>query len=168
MEDLHPKDSGEYICRAQNSEGMVTKSVELVVRRKSRVVTVPTAMEWREGEEAIFHCEVEVDRDLEPSLSVQWFKGEDRLELMGLGDRVSLLPNSSLRIHRLERGDLGLYSCRVSTALEPNLRSAPSSLYLAAPLPWWLVLLLFLAATLVLLGLCLTLRLRGRFTKEQG
>ena len=168
LEDLHPKDSGEYICRAQNSEGMVTKSVELVVRRKSRVVTVPTAMEWREGEEAIFHCEVEVDRDLEPSLSVQWFKGEDRLELMGLGDRVSLLPNSSLRIHRLERGDLGLYSCRVSTALEPNLRSAPSSLYLAAPLPWWLVLLLFLAATLVLLGLCLTLRLRGRFTKEQG
>ena len=32
-----------------------------------------------EGEEAVFHCEVEVARDLEPSLSVQWFKGEDRL-----------------------------------------------------------------------------------------
>ena len=168
LEDLDPKDSGEYICRAQNSEGVVTKLVELVVRRKSRVVSVPTAVEWVEGEEAVFHCEVEVDRDLEPSLSVQWFKGEDRLELFGLGDRMSLLPNSSLRIHRLERGDLGLYSCRVSTALEPNLRSASSSLYLAAPLPWWLVLLLLLAATLLLLGLCLTLRLRGRFTKEQG
>merc|ERR550525_1401654 len=49
---------------------------------------------------------------------------------------------------------------RQGGALEPNLRSASSSLYLAAPLPWWLAFLL--------LGLCLTLRLRGRFTKEQG
>ena len=56
----------------------------------------------------------------------------------------------------------------MSTALEPGLRSEASSLYLAAPLPWWLVLLLLLAGTLLLLGLCLSLRLRGRFTKEQG
>jgi len=132
-------------------------------------VSLPTAVEWREGEEAVFHCKVEVDRELEPSLTISWYRGEEVLMVEEVGERVHLLPNSSLHIRRVERGDVGLYTCRVSTALEAGLTSSPSSLYLAAPLPWWLVLLLLLAATLLLLGACLTLRLySGRFTKEQG
>ena len=167
MEELEPEDSGDYTCRAQNSEGVMTRGVELRVRRRSRVVSSPTSQEWREGEEAVFHCRVEVDRELEPSLSVQWYRGDQRLEISP-GDRVSLTANSSLRIHRLERGDIGAYSCRVSTALEPGLRSSSSSLYLRAPMPWWILLLVLTAAALLLLGLCVLLRKRGRFTKEQG
>ena len=169
LENLRVTDSGTYTCRAVNTEGAVTSRVEVVVRRRSRVVSLPTAVEWREGEEAVFHCKVEVDRELEPSLTISWYRGEEVLMVEEVGERVHLLPNSSLHIRRVERGDVGLYTCRVSTALEAGLTSSPSSLYLAAPLPWWLVLLLLLAATLLLLGACLTLRLySGRFTKEQG
>ena len=52
-----------------------------------------------------------------------------------------LLANSSLLVCGLGPEDVGSYHCEVNTSLGEVVRSQPSSVYLTAPFPWWIVII---------------------------
>ena len=95
------------------------------------MISLPIHYEFEEGQDLIFNCEAEVDEDLQESLKINWFKGEERLNVSytqynqtGLTKpHISLLLNSSLLISGAQYSDLGHYSCEVLTSLQPGVRS---------------------------------------------
>ena len=76
---------------------------------------------------------------------------------------VYLLTNSSLLICGLGPGDVGSYHCEVNTSLGEVVRSQPSSVYLTAPFPWWVVIIAISVLIFILL-LCLICYCKRRRT----
>ena len=71
--DAQQHHSGDYTCRAHNSQGVDSDSVHipLRVRRKSRIISTPAYYEFVEGQELIFNCEADVDEHLLDTLKIR-------------------------------------------------------------------------------------------------
>ena len=94
-----------------------------------------------------------------PEPRVQWTK--NGREMVGQ-------TGSRLVIHSLSEADVANYACNASNMAGYDYKNVIVTILTVAAriVNGWMVLLLLLAATILLL--CLLLRLRGRFTKEQG
>ena len=151
---VQPHHAGDYTCRAQNSEGVDSLTVTLRVLRRTVIVNSPAYYQYKEGEQVIFNCQVEVD-DKQGSLQINWYKGDEKLILdHPQGDestpRMMLLPNSSLAISGVQQSDLGYYSCEAVTGISPPVRSAHSQIYLPQLFPVWIIIII---AILLIIGL---------------
>jgi len=162
------KDIGQYICKASNSEGADSISVEVLVSFKTTVVSPPLDinLDSKSGVNVFFPCEVSVDEILANKYEVSWYKDEELLEVYKLSPprikseeiikwtetveapcedrdvRFYLLTNNSLAVCGLQHSDLGSYHCEVATELEQSVRSSYSSIYITQNFPWWILIII--------------------------
>jgi hypothetical protein len=64
--------SGEWVCQAENSEGSDSRTLPLVVRRRTELVRQPQDLQFISGRRASFECVAVADTSLQRRLSVQW------------------------------------------------------------------------------------------------
>jgi hypothetical protein len=73
--------SGDYSCRASNDWGNAVQEQSVKVRRRTQILSQPASVEYSAGQAAVLDCAVDVDTHLVGSLQVEWWKGEQRLDL---------------------------------------------------------------------------------------
>jgi hypothetical protein len=167
-----PEHSGDYTCVAHNNYGSDRLLLPVRVLAASHIVSPPLSYRLGEAGTIVFNCEAEVDQDLQQSLEVIWFRGEDRLD----NTSAVLLHNSSLLIARPSQAHLGQYSCQLQTRLETGVRTLQGELLTYQPQLWPLIiiLVLILAITILLLGICISCNRVGQYrvhrskTAEEG
>ena len=176
-------DSGSYVCRAENSEGSDSLTVELNVRNKSVIVSDAVDVLFEKNSEVTFDCQHRVDSALLGGLHIDWFKDGVNLDLIQapepppvIGEstvdipesvspcasynpdedpRLYLLTNSSLRICSLNQSDIGEYYCRINTDLEHSVTSQTSSVFLVTHFPWWILIIITMLLILIVMLVCL-------------
>ncbi len=74
--------SGDYSCRASNDWGNDVQELSVKVRRRTQILSQPASLEYSPGAAAVLDCAVDVDAHLVGSLQVEWWKGEQRLDLI--------------------------------------------------------------------------------------
>uniref|UniRef100_A0A8D3C9F2 Roundabout-like 2-like n=1 Tax=Scophthalmus maximus TaxID=52904 RepID=A0A8D3C9F2_SCOMX len=113
--DVHPDDSGFYICQAISVAGSVLTKALLEVEGgpSGRVPPIirqgPSNQTVSRGETAQLHCRVIGG----PSVKISWEK--DGESLQGNKPRLTLMENGTLQITDLEDTDSGMYMCMVSS-----------------------------------------------------
>lgn len=114
--DVHPEDSGYYICQAISVAGSVlTKALLEVEGGPSHHVPPiirqgPANQTLALGSVAQFHCHVIGG----PSLRIGWEK--DGKRIVEDDPRMNLMENGTLQITNVEDMDSGMYTCVVSSA----------------------------------------------------
>uniref|UniRef100_A0A665TWN7 Roundabout, axon guidance receptor, homolog 3 (Drosophila) n=1 Tax=Echeneis naucrates TaxID=173247 RepID=A0A665TWN7_ECHNA len=116
--DVHPEDSGFYICQAISVAGSVLTKALLEVEGgpSGRVPPIirqgPANQTVSQGATALLHCRVTGG----PSVRISWEKDGERVR--GTEPRLTLMDNGTLQIIDTEVSlcDSGLYTCLVSSA----------------------------------------------------
>uniref|UniRef100_A0A8D0A0A2 Roundabout guidance receptor 3 n=1 Tax=Sander lucioperca TaxID=283035 RepID=A0A8D0A0A2_SANLU len=114
--DVHPEDSGFYICQAISVAGSVLTKALLEVEGgpSGRVPPIirqgPANQTVSQGATAYLHCRVIGG----PSVKISWEKDGERL--LGNKPRLTLMENGSLQITDIKDADSGMYTCVVSSA----------------------------------------------------
>ncbi|XP_045930076.1 roundabout homolog 2 isoform X4 [Micropterus dolomieu] len=114
--DVHPEDSGFYICQAISVAGSVLTKALLEVEGgpSGRVPPIirqgPANQTVSRGAMAQLHCRVIGG----PSAKISWEKDGERLQ--GNKPRLTLMENGTLQITDIQDTDSGMYTCMVSSA----------------------------------------------------
>ncbi|KAL6115992.1 uncharacterized protein ACO6RY_00702 [Pungitius sinensis] len=114
--DVHPEDSGFYICQAISVAGSVLTKALLEVEGgpSGRVPPIirqgPANQTVSRGATAQLHCHVNGG----PSVRISWEKDGERL--LGNKTRQILMENGTLQISDIKDTDAGMYTCEVSSA----------------------------------------------------
>uniref|UniRef100_A0A8C7UGH5 Uncharacterized protein n=1 Tax=Oncorhynchus mykiss TaxID=8022 RepID=A0A8C7UGH5_ONCMY len=114
--DVHPEDSGYYICQAISVAGSVLTKALLEVEGgpSHRVPPIirqgPANQTLALGSVAQFHCHAIGG----PSLKIGWEK--DGKKIVEDDPRMNLMENGTLQITNVEDMDSGMYTCVVSSA----------------------------------------------------
>ncbi|XP_076590975.1 roundabout homolog 2 isoform X3 [Chaetodon auriga] len=114
--DVHPEDSGFYICQAISVAGSVLAKALLEVEGgpSGRVPPIirqgPANQTVSWGATAQLHCRVIGG----PSVKISWEKDGERLQ--GNKPRMTLMENGTLQITDIKDTDSGMYTCVVSSA----------------------------------------------------
>ncbi|KAM9442509.1 roundabout homolog 2-like isoform 1-T1 [Salvelinus alpinus] len=114
--DVHPEDSGYYICQAISVAGSVLTKALLEVEGgpSHRVPPIirqgPANQTLALGSVAQFHCHAIGG----PSLRIGWEK--DGKKIVEDDPRMNLMENGTLQITNVEDTDSGMYTCVVSSA----------------------------------------------------
>ncbi|XP_062242807.1 roundabout homolog 2-like isoform X1 [Platichthys flesus] len=114
--DVHPEDSGFYICQAISVAGSVLTKALLEVEGgpSGRVPPIirqgPANQTVSRGATAQLHCRVIGG----PSVRISWEKDGERLQ--GNKPRLTLMENGTLQIAGIMDTDSGSYMCVVSSA----------------------------------------------------
>uniref|UniRef100_G3P8Q3 Roundabout, axon guidance receptor, homolog 3 (Drosophila) n=1 Tax=Gasterosteus aculeatus aculeatus TaxID=481459 RepID=G3P8Q3_GASAC len=114
--DVHPEDSGFYICQAISVAGSVLTKAMLEVEGgpSGRVPPIirqgPSNQTVSRGATAQLHCRVIGG----PSVKISWEKDGERL--LGNKPRQILMENGTLQITDIKDTDSGTYTCEVSSA----------------------------------------------------
>ncbi|XP_038817141.1 roundabout homolog 2-like isoform X2 [Salvelinus namaycush] len=114
--DVHPEDSGYYICQAISLAGSVLTKALLEVEGgpSHRVPPIirqgPANQTLALGSVAQFHCHAIGG----PSLRIGWEK--DGKKIVEDDPRMNLMENGTLQITNVEDTDSGMYTCVVSSA----------------------------------------------------
>ena len=173
-----PIHSGEYNCKAVNSWGSTNVGTEVLIRKKTKILSEPMYMEFADGNMAMIDCNVDVDENLKDSLVVDWYRDNKILQV----DHPSSMeaetrfyddydaeparyikhPNNTLEIKNMEKDDVGFYECRASTLLEKVLKSESSQIYLPSDFPWIIIVLVFIAVILMTILFYCIWRIRKR------
>ncbi|XP_075892440.1 roundabout homolog 2 isoform X2 [Nelusetta ayraudi] len=114
--DVHPEDSGFYICQAISVAGSVLTKALLEVEGgpSGRVPPIirqgPANQTVSRGATAQLHCRVIGG----PSVKISWEKDGDGLQ--GNKPRTTLMENGTLQITDIKEADSGTYTCVVTSA----------------------------------------------------
>ncbi|XP_053197128.1 protein sidekick-2 [Scomber japonicus] len=117
----HISDAGTYTCMASNSRGIDEASADLVVWARTRITTPPQDQSVIKGTKAIMTCGVTHD----PSVTVRhvWEKEGSVISVQST-PRLRLDPDGTLHISQTWSGDIGTYTCRVTSVGGNDSRSA--------------------------------------------
>ncbi|XP_040902097.1 roundabout homolog 2 [Toxotes jaculatrix] len=114
--DVHPEDSGFYICQAISVAGSVLTKALLEVEGgpSGRVPPIirqgPANQTVSRGATVQLHCRVIGG----PSVKISWEKDGEKLQ--GNKPRLTLMENGTLQITDIKDTDSGMYMCVVSSA----------------------------------------------------
>ncbi|KAM4719708.1 muscle, skeletal receptor tyrosine-protein kinase [Anableps anableps] len=98
-------DNGEYCCIASNGIGEAAKSCgALQLKMKPQIKRQPTNVTLLIESKAVLPC-VTLGN---PKPDVTWLKDD---ELIKINDRVTILDYGALKIHRIQKEDVGMYRC---------------------------------------------------------
>uniref|UniRef100_A0A672ZLG2 Sidekick cell adhesion molecule 1a n=1 Tax=Sphaeramia orbicularis TaxID=375764 RepID=A0A672ZLG2_9TELE len=113
------QDSGEYTCIASNSEGTINATATLTVWSRTLMSVPPTDQRVIKGTTAVLDCNATHD----PRVNVRlWDRGGVPV-VSSSGGRVSV-RQGSLTIGQTWSGDIGDYTCTVSSQAGNDSRSA--------------------------------------------
>ncbi|NXO45570.1 HMCN1 protein, partial [Locustella ochotensis] len=111
-------DAGDYKCVATNDAGMVERSLTLTLQSPPVITVEPVGTVLEAGATAVLDCQARG----EPPPTIGWSRQGQPV----LGDdRVTLLPNGSLRIAALQREDTSEYECVARNLLGSVLVTVP-------------------------------------------
>uniref|UniRef100_A0A4W6E2F3 Sidekick cell adhesion molecule 2 n=1 Tax=Lates calcarifer TaxID=8187 RepID=A0A4W6E2F3_LATCA len=111
----HISDAGTYTCMASNSRGIDEASADLVVWARTRITTPPQDQSVIKGTKAIMTCGVTHD----PSVT----KEGTVINVQSI-PRMRLDADGTLHISQTWSGDIGTYTCRVTSVGGNDSRSA--------------------------------------------
>ncbi|XP_058510217.1 protein sidekick-2 isoform X1 [Solea solea] len=108
----HLSDAGTYTCMASNSRGIDEASSDLVVWARTRINKPPQDQSVIKGTKAVMTCGVTND----PSVTVRhvWEKSGSVIDV-NTSPRLRLDPDGTLHISQTWSGDIGTYTCRVTS-----------------------------------------------------
>ncbi|XP_072320310.1 roundabout homolog 2 [Eucyclogobius newberryi] len=115
ISDVHPEDSGFYICQAISVAGSVLTKALLEVEGgpSGRVPPIirqgPANQTVSQGSTVQLHCRVIAGS----SVKISWEK--DGQTLQGRKTRLTLMENGTLQITNIKDSDSGMYTCVVSS-----------------------------------------------------
>ncbi|XP_064179466.1 protein sidekick-2 [Anguilla rostrata] len=117
----HISDAGTYTCMASNSRGIDEAAADLVVWARTRITSPPQDQSVIKGTKATMTCGVTHD----PSVTVRyvWEKEGTVLNAQAV-PRVRMDPDGTLHISQTWSGDIGTYTCRVTSVGGNDSRSA--------------------------------------------
>ncbi|XP_028979648.1 protein sidekick-2 isoform X3 [Esox lucius] len=117
----HLSDAGTYTCMASNSRGIDEAAADLLVWARTRITKPPTDQSVIKGTKAVMSCGVTHD----PSVSVRyvWEKSGSLVDV-STSPRLRLDPDGTLHISQTWSGDIGTYTCRVTSVGGNDSRSA--------------------------------------------
>nr|XP_015818292.2 protein sidekick-2 isoform X3 [Nothobranchius furzeri] len=117
----HISDAGTYTCMASNSRGIDEASADLVVWARTRITTPPQDQSVIKGTKAIMTCGVTHD----PSVIIRhfWEKDGSVINVQSI-PRMRLDADGTLHISQTWSGDIGTYTCRVTSVGGNDSRSA--------------------------------------------
>uniref|UniRef100_A0A3B5LT76 Roundabout, axon guidance receptor, homolog 3 (Drosophila) n=1 Tax=Xiphophorus couchianus TaxID=32473 RepID=A0A3B5LT76_9TELE len=119
--DVHPEDSGFYVCQAISVAGSVLTKALLEVEGgpSGRIPPIirqgPANQTVSRGAKAQLHCRLVGGT----SVKISWEKDGERLQ--GNKPRVTLMENGTLQIADLKDTDSGLYTCVASSTFTKTL-----------------------------------------------
>ncbi|NWV14221.1 HMCN1 protein, partial [Ptilonorhynchus violaceus] len=97
-------DAGDYKCVATNDAGVVERSLTLTLQSPPAITVEPVGTVLEAGATAVLHCQARG----EPPPAIGWSRqGQPVVS----DDRVTLLPNGSLRIAAVRKEDTSEYEC---------------------------------------------------------
>uniref|UniRef100_A0A4W5REP3 Sidekick cell adhesion molecule 2 n=1 Tax=Hucho hucho TaxID=62062 RepID=A0A4W5REP3_9TELE len=117
----HLSDAGTYTCMASNSRGIDEAAADLLVWARTRINTPPQDQSVIKGTKATMTCGVTHD----PSVTVRyiWEKEGSVINAQSI-PRIRLDPDGTLHISQTWSGDIGTYTCRVTSVGGNDSRSA--------------------------------------------
>uniref|UniRef100_A0A4W6G1I6 Sidekick cell adhesion molecule 2 n=1 Tax=Lates calcarifer TaxID=8187 RepID=A0A4W6G1I6_LATCA len=117
----HLSDAGTYTCMASNSRGIDEASADLVVWARTRITKPPQDQSVIKGTKAVMTCGVTHD----PSVTVRyvWEKSGSVIDV-NTSPRLRQDPDGTLHISQTWSGDIGTYTCRVTSVGGNDSRSA--------------------------------------------
>ncbi|XP_043956286.1 protein sidekick-2 isoform X1 [Gambusia affinis] len=117
----HLSDAGTYTCMASNSRGIDEASADLVVWARTRITKPPQDQSVIKGTKAVMTCGVTHD----PSVTIRyvWEKSSSVIDVNS-SPRLRLDPDGTLHISQTWSGDIGTYTCRVTSVGGNDSRSA--------------------------------------------
>uniref|UniRef100_A0A8C9TI08 Sidekick cell adhesion molecule 2 n=1 Tax=Scleropages formosus TaxID=113540 RepID=A0A8C9TI08_SCLFO len=117
----HISDAGAYTCMASNSRGIDEAAADLVVWARTRITSPPQDQSVIKGTKATMSCGVTHDTSV--SVRYVWEKDGSVINAQPT-PRVRLDPDGTLHIYQTWSGDIGTYTCRVTSVGGNDSRSA--------------------------------------------
>ncbi|KAM4896067.1 hemicentin-1 [Sylvia borin] len=125
------EDAGDYKCVATNEAGVVERSLTLTLQSPPVITVEPVGTVLEAGATAVLDCQAMG----EPLPTISWSRQGQPV----LGDdRVTLLPNGSLRIAPLHREDTSEYECVARNLLGSVLVTVPLTVQVHGGFSSWL------------------------------
>uniref|UniRef100_A0A8C3N479 Hemicentin-1 n=1 Tax=Geospiza parvula TaxID=87175 RepID=A0A8C3N479_GEOPR len=125
------EDAGDYKCVATNDVGVVERSLTLTLQSPPVIAVEPVGTVLEAGATAVLDCQARG----EPPPAISWSRqGQPLLD----SDRVTLLPNGSLRIAALQREDTSQYECVARNLLGSVLVTVPLTVQVHGGFSSWL------------------------------
>lgn len=80
LKDAVKEDSGLYRCKAENNMAKVEVDAKVDVRSQTAITSNAVSYLYKEGQEVLINCEVQVDPALRKHLIVTWYHGQNELK----------------------------------------------------------------------------------------
>uniref|UniRef100_A0AAX7UJY2 Sidekick cell adhesion molecule 2a n=1 Tax=Astatotilapia calliptera TaxID=8154 RepID=A0AAX7UJY2_ASTCA len=110
----HLSDAGTYTCMASNSRGIDEASADLLVWARTRITKPPQDQSVIKGTKAVMTCGVTHDPSVTSGTVID----------VNTSPRLRLDPDGTLHISQTWSGDIGTYTCRVTSVGGNDSRSA--------------------------------------------
>ncbi|XP_019743580.1 neural cell adhesion molecule L1-like protein isoform X1 [Hippocampus comes] len=118
------KDSGEYVCVADNSEGKSSIMAVLAVKDPTHIAFGPQDMQVISGTTAQLMCQAEYDKSLADSFQVVWIKDGEEMTFPTEEHSRYFVGDGMLQIMNVNLNDEGVYTCLARTRLDGVNRTA--------------------------------------------
>ncbi|XP_051906770.1 neural cell adhesion molecule L1-like protein isoform X5 [Hippocampus zosterae] len=124
ISSVEKKDSGEYVCVADNSEGKSSIMAVLAVKDPTHIINGPQDMQVISGTTAQLMCQAEYDKSLADSFQVVWIKDGEEMTFPTEEPSRYFLGDGMLQIMNVNLNDEGAYTCMARTRLDGVNRTA--------------------------------------------